>query len=189
MKKYTYLFLIFSLIFTFTACAAKTEAPVAMLAKAAPEMADETQNLYTNEKLSFSFTIPDSWEPENFEPVVSNAKFADGTAYSKTDFIFQNDKDNPLLTIMLVSKTWWDKNQKKEASAGYTYLGAKGSTVYCFTLPLSCPYDVGKKADLYNSMVLVKEDVPARFAILVTASSSEPSAEDKSRVIPAQGTN
>jgi hypothetical protein len=169
MKKHIYLFLLFSFILALTACAEKTEAPVAMLAKAAPENADQTQNLYTNQELSFSFAIPDSWETENYEPVVSSAKLPDGTTYKKADFVFQNDKDNPLLSIMLLPKAWWDKNQK---NSQYLYLGTKESIAYCCSLPLSCPYEVGTKADLYNSMALVKEDVPKRFTILESTSSS-----------------
>lgn len=172
MKKYNHLFLIFLLIFTLTACAAKTEAPVAKLAKASLEAADKAPNLYTNDKLSFSFVIPDSWETENYAPVVSDATMQDGTKYTKVDFVFQGDKDNPLLSVMLVPKTSFDKMKKGESSAPAS-LGTKGDVVYCYTLPASSPYDVGTKSDLYNSMVLLQEDVPKRFTIIGGDSSAE----------------
>ncbi len=176
MKKYSYLLLISLLIFTLTACASQAKAPVAMLTKAAPVPSSTVQNLYTNEKLSFSFAIPDSWENENYSPVVTTdaieETWGDPIKYTKVDFVFQNDKDNPLLSVMLVSKTWWDKLNKEEGPTP-DYLGTKGDIVYCCVLPQSCPYEVGTKADLYNSMVLLHEDVPKRFKIIGGDSSSK----------------
>ena len=172
MKKYSHLFLIFLLIFTLTACAAKADPPVTKLAKASRETADKEQNLYTNDELSFSFVIPDSWEAENYKPVVSIATTQDGTKYTKVDFVFQSDKDNPLLSVIAVPKGSWGKIKKGETPAP-VFLGTKGDVVYCYSLPASCPYDIGAKADLYNSMFLLQEDVPKRFSIIGGNSSLE----------------
>lgn len=172
MKKRNYLFFIFLLIFTLAACAAKTEAPVAKLTKSLLETNDKALNLYTNDELDFSFSIPDSWEAENYAPVVSDATMKNGTKYTKVDFIFQGDKDNPLLSIILVPKTSFGKLKDVERSAPVS-LGTKGDVVYCYSLPASCPYDIGTKADLYNSMFLVQEDVPKRFTIIGGDSSTE----------------
>lgn len=179
MRKPTRLLLFLSvLLFSLTACASKTEAPdVIMFAKTAPAESSAKssviQRLYTNDKLSFSFAVPDSWENENYTPVTaSETTPGNGTKYTKVDFIFQDDKDSPLLTIFLVSKDWWEKTKGEAFDPKPIYLGTKGDIVYCFNLPKDCPYDVGTKADLYNSMVLPDSDVPNRFKILGDDSSS-----------------
>ena len=172
MKKYSYLFLILLLIFTLTGCASKTEAPAAMLAKSGAATTSTAPILYTNEKLNFTFVIPDSWEDENYASIVTAETMEDGTKYTNVDFVFQDDKENPLLSIMLVPKPWWDKINKEEGTNPY-YLATKGDIVYCFALPQSCPYEVGTKSDLFNSMVLLHEDVSNRFKIIGADSSSE----------------
>lgn len=164
-----------------TACASKTEAPAVMLAKAAPSennaksitKSSAVPKLYTNNKLSFSFTVPDSWETGNYTVVTADETMpGDGTKYTKADFLFQDDKNSPLLTILLVPDDWWKKTKGEALESKPVYLGEKGNIVYCFTLPKDCPYDVGTKADLYNSMVLPDSDVPNRFKILSADSSS-----------------
>nr|WP_319487593.1 hypothetical protein [uncultured Caproiciproducens sp.] len=179
MRKPTRLLLFLSvLLVALTACASKTKAPNAIMsAKTAPAESNARssviQKLYTNDKLSFSFAVPDSWENGNYTPVTTSKTLSDdGTKYTKVDFVFQDDKDSPLLTILLVSKDWWEKTKGEAFDPKPTYLGAKGDIVYCFILPKDCPYDVGTKADLYNSMVLPDRDVPNRFKILGTASLS-----------------
>ena len=103
-----------------TACTSKTEAPAVMLAKAAPSennakgitQSSAVPKLYTNNKLSFSFTVPDSWETGNYTVVTTNETMpGDGTKYTKADFLFQDDKNSPLLTILLVPDNWWKKTK------------------------------------------------------------------------------
>jgi len=172
MKIYNTILLIFLMIFTLTACASQSPPPASMkLAKSTTASSSTAQNSYANEKLGFSFAIPDSWEPENYTPVVTESKMDDGTKYTKVDFVFQDDKENPLLSIQIVPKTWWDKTKKAKTTSP-DYLGTKNDVVYTFSLPQACPYEVGTKADLYNSMVLLNNDVPNRFKITGIAVSS-----------------
>lgn len=180
MKKHLSLLFIFIFIFTVSfalnACTSKAEAPVMKAAKAAPAQSSAVQRLYRNEKLGFTFAIPDSWESENYTPEVTNEVLVENgksTQYTKVSFAFQADRENPLLTILIVPKTWWDAQIKKSDSQNPGYLGSKGSTVYCFTLPQDSTLDVGAKADLYNSMLVVRDDVPNRFQILNGDSSVE----------------
>lgn len=173
MKRHNNLLLIFLLTFTLTACSSQSPPPSSVkLAKSTTAVSSTEQNLYSNEKLGFSFAIPDSWEPENYAPAITNSKMDDGTKYTKVDFVFQGDKENPLLSIQIIPKTWWDKTKKSKAT-NPDYLGTKNNLVYAFTLPQACPYEVGTKADLYNSMTLVNNDVPNRFKIIeIEASTS-----------------
>lgn len=165
MKKYNYLLLIFLSIFTLTACASQSQPPAMKLAKFTAVPNSAIENVYTNEKLSFSFVIPNSWEAGNYSSVATSDTMDDGTKYTKVDFIFQADTDNSLLSIQIVPKTWWDKAKKTEEPK-FDYLGTKGDSVYCCTLPTACPYEVGTKADLYNSMAILHDDVPKRFKII-----------------------
>jgi hypothetical protein len=172
MKKCNNLLLIFLLMFTLTACSSQSPPPASTrLAKSTTAASSTEQNLYSNVKLGFSFAIPDSWEPENYAPTIKSSKMNDGTKYTKVDFVFQDDKENPLLSIQIVPKTWWDK-AKNSKSTNTDYLGTKNDLVYIFTLPQACPYEVGKKADLYNSMTLLNNDVPNRFKIIEMAVST-----------------
>ncbi len=169
------------LLVLLTACASKTEAPAVMLAETAPSeiraksnaKSSAVQKFYTNDKLSFSLAVPDSWEDKNYTPVVTTETMSDGgTKYTKVDFLFQNDKNCSLLTISLVSKDWWEKTKGETLDPKPTYLGTKEDVVYCFTLPKSSPYEVGEKSDLFNSMVLPDSDVLNRFKILDANASS-----------------
>lgn len=165
------------------ACAAKTEAPMMKAAVAADTMisnASSAQEPYINEELGFSFNIPDSWESENYAAQVTLEEVKEPKSivkYTTVSFIFQGDKENPLLTIKIVPKSWWDSTNKKLDGTAPDYLATKGVLVYCYNLPQACPYDVGTKADLYNSMVLLRDDVPNRFKLL-GASSAESAVLD-----------
>ena len=166
MRKPALLLWLVLCIIALAACAAKAEPSSMQLAKAAPlEDAAADQTIYTNEKLGFSFEIPDSWETENYEAVISEKKLKDGSKKTTVSFEFQGDAENPLLAISLVPKKSWDKGSAKQASKPI-YLGAKGNIVYIGKLPKECPYDVGTKADLYNSMILPTEEVKKRFKIV-----------------------
>lgn len=182
MRKPKLLLLFLSaLLVLLTACASKAEAPAVMLAKAAPSeirakssaKSSAIQKFYTNDKLSFSFAVPDSWEDKNYTPAVTTETMSDdGTKYTKVDFLFQDDKECSLLTILIVSKDWWEKTKGETLDPKPTYLGTKEDIVYCFTLPKNSPYEVGAKSDLYNSMVLPDSDVLNRFQILGADASS-----------------
>ncbi|MCY1712825.1 hypothetical protein [Caproiciproducens galactitolivorans] len=148
------------------ACASKAESTAVKLAKAAPPESSAERIQYTNEKLGFSFAIPDSWESENYKAVIIEKKLKDGSKTTTVSFQFQGDAENPLLSISLVPKKGWDKKSTKHPSGDPVYLGTKGDIVYICTLPKDCPYDVGTKADLYNSMILPTEEVKKRFQIL-----------------------
>ncbi len=172
MKKYYhFIILIFAMAFILSACTAKAEEPVMNARLAAAPVSSEApaQRLYLNEKFGFSFVIPDSWESENYDSEAAN-KVLDINGvkikYTAVSFIFQGDTENPLLTIQVIPKKQWDSANKKASAAAPDYLGTNGNFVYCYTLPQTCPYDVGTKADLYNSMVLLRDDVPNRFKIL-----------------------
>ena len=167
-NKFCILFLII-LICTLSACSSKTEAPAMRTEKVTAVESTVVEKLYRNEELGFTFSIPNSWESENYTPQVTNNVIEENGKkinYTVVSFAFQADKENPLLTIMVVPKTWWDSASKKSDSSKPDYLGTKDSTVYCYTLPQACPYDVGAKTDLYNSMVLARDDVPNRFQLL-----------------------
>ena len=172
MKKYYSLIFLFMLIITLSACTAKPESRVmkTALADTMPASSAATvQKPYINEKLGFSFAIPDSWERENYTAQVAVEEWKETkkiVKYTTVSFIFQEDKENPLLTIKIVPKSWWDSTDKKLDGTAPDYLGSKDNLIYCYSLPQACPYDVGKKADLYNSMVLLRDDVPNRFKIL-----------------------
>ncbi len=187
MKKYLGL-LFFVLLFTLAACSSKSEAPVMKAAIAAAEpvtSAAPTQAPYINNELGFSFAIPDSWETENYTPQVTSKTVEENGEKAKiteVDFVFQGDTENPLLTIQIVPKEWMnDAADKKAESAAQEaqedYLGTSGELAYRYSLPQACPYDVGPKADLYNSMVLLREDVPNRFKILGGDSQETNSSE------------
>ncbi len=179
MKKHLSVIFVIIILFTLASCTAKTEAPMMKAAAAADTMISNessAQEPYINEELGFSFNIPDSWERENYTPEVTDKVMEeDGlkVKYKAVAFVFQGDKENPLLTIDIVPKTWWDIASKKAGDTLPDFLGTKGDSVYCYTLPQACPYDVGTKADLYNSMVLLRDDVPNHFKIL-GSDSSEP---------------
>ena len=169
MKNKFCIFFLFILIFTLSACSSKAEPPAMKAARVSSVESSTVQKLYRNEELGFTFAIPDSWESENYTPQVTNNVIEENgkkIKYTAVSFAFQNDKENLLLDIKVVPKTWWDSASKKNDSSKPDYLGTKDSMVYCYTLPQTCPYDVGAKADLYNSMVLTRDDVPNRFKIL-----------------------
>lgn len=182
--------LLFLLLFTFAACASKTEAPVMKAAMAAAEpvsSAAPTQEPYINKDLGFSFAIPDSWETENYAPRVTNKTVEENGEKAKiteVSFVFQGDTENPLLTIQVVPKSWMDSaaNRKAVSGAQPDYLGARDDVAYRYSLPQACPYDVGTKADLYNSMVLLRDDVPNRFKLL----ESEPAESGIESVQPVK---
>lgn len=174
MKHYFSLIFLFVLFFSLAACASASEpeAPALKTAMKANILADSTasvQEPYINEKLGFSFAIPNSWESENYTPEVETKEIKETKRiiqYTTVSFVFQGDKDNPLLTIKIVPKSWWDSTEKKLDGTAPDYLATKGDLVYCYNLPQTCPYDVGTKADLYNSMVLLRDDIPNRFKVL-----------------------
>ncbi|NLG92621.1 MAG: hypothetical protein GX485_03510 [Clostridiales bacterium] len=149
------------------ACTAKAEPSSVQLALSAPLEDAAAQIVYTNEELGFSFAIPDSWETENYKAVVSEKTLKDGSKKTTISFEFQGDAENPLLAISLVPKKSWESAKHTSKPI---YLGTKGNTVYIGKLPKECPYDVGTKADLYNSMILPTEEVKKRFKILNTDS-------------------
>ena len=65
MKQHFSLIFLFVLLFTLAACASKAEAPAMKATMAADVLvssAAAVQEPYINEKLGFSFAIPDSWE-------------------------------------------------------------------------------------------------------------------------------
>jgi hypothetical protein len=169
MKKHFCMLLIFISIFALNACSQKTEAPVMRFSKAVPADSHADQKLYVNDNLGFTFAVPDSWENGNYTPQMTDSVITisgKSTKYTAVSFAFQNDKESPLLTILVLPKTWWDLVGKSKDEQVPDYLGTSGDTVYCYTLPQACPYDVGAKADLYNSMVLLHDDIPNRFKIL-----------------------
>ena len=179
MKKYFCILFIILFILTFAACSSKTEAPVMKAEKTVLAESSSAQKLYVNEKLGFTFAIPDSWESENYTTEVTNETMKENKKsikYTKVTFAFQGDKEYPLLTVLVVPKTWWDSVSKEDATKIPIYLGTKSNTVYCFTLPADSTMDVGAKQDLYNSMVLVHDDVPNHFSLLNNTSVSGGSA-------------
>lgn len=179
MKKQFHLILLFILFVSLAACSSKEEAPVmktrtAIAAAAPASSAAAVQAPYINEDLGFSFAIPDSWESENYTAQVTLEELKETkriVKYTTVSFVFQGDKENPLLTIKIVPKSWWDSTGKKLDGTAPDYLATKGNLIYCYNLPQSCPYDVGTKADLYNSMVLLRDDVPNRFQLLGVSSA------------------
>lgn len=170
------------LFFTFAACSSKPETYTMKTAVAAAEPVSSSvpaQKPYINKDLGFSFAIPDSWERENYTPKVTNKTMEENgqkAEITEVSFIFQGDTENPLLTIQVVPKAWMDSTAKRKtvSDAQPDYLGTKGDVAYRYSLPQACPYDVGAKADLYNSMVLLRDDVPNRFQVL--GSDSAPSS-------------
>lgn len=186
MKKLIGLLLAGLMLFGFSACTTSSAVAQGSTAKAAaagiaPAAAPSTAStvseyqLYTNEKLGFSFQIPDSWENGNYTiSITEENRKTSGTKFPAVSFLFQNDTENPLLTIWLVPKSNWDFVSEQDASEKPGYLGTKGDMVYYYTAAQNCPYSVGTKADLFNSMVLLSDSVEItnRFQFL-NASSQE----------------
>ena len=192
MKKLISLVLTVILIAVLSACASRSQAPVMnakmAAAQAPPASSSASLRTYVNQELGFSFQIPDSWESENYNTVVdgSNAKSAKSKESAPqcgtVIFLFQGDPENPLLTVQVLPKSQWDAADKSSDPSAPVFLGESGSLVYCFTMPQNSTYEVGAKADLYNSMVLPREDVPTRFKILAggnDASSAAPALNAK----------
>lgn len=191
MKKWIRLLLLCMALALGTACASTASAPAAPNAAGAnakkeavafgavvsqassvPIKADDSRISYTNRDLGFSFQIPDSWESENYtvKPTEESVNGVSGQ-YPAVFFLFQADPKVPLLTIRIVPQDVWKTlSGKKGTSAEDTpvCLETKGKTVYFCTVAQTCPYDVGKKADLFNSMMLPNssEDLKARFRLI-----------------------
>ncbi len=175
MKKLSGFIFTAALLCFLPACAAQAakQQPV-LYAKMADTAAHEAlsepdlQRIYTNQELGFSFLIPDSWEPGNYSAVVKESTVElNGTTLTEStvDFLFQGDPENSLLTIQVIPKSQWKAADSSSASASPDFLGENESSVYRFILPQNSTYPVGKKADLYNSMVLPLDDVPSRVEI------------------------
>lgn len=182
MKKGIGLLILGLALMIFSACAsasspslrgtAETAAKAVAPAAGATSIVKDSKTVYSNEELGFSFRIPNSWENDNY-----TVKVTEGTVkgsdqkFPAVTFLFQNDKENPLLTIEVVPKGVWNSfNDKKSVSSGNMpgYLKSNDSVVYYYTAAQTCPYDVGKKADLFNSMMLPNnsEEITARFQLI-----------------------
>ncbi|NLJ31866.1 MAG: hypothetical protein GX424_09760 [Clostridiales bacterium] len=125
---------------------------------------------YASEKFGFSFQIPDSWESENYTVTVTEkaVKGTDGKIPA-VSFLFQDDTENPLLTIQMIPQSSWNDINTSASSGGTPgYLGTRSNVVYCYTIAQTCPYAVGEKADLFNSMMLPNsnDEIAARFQFL-----------------------
>jgi hypothetical protein len=192
MKKLISLVLAAVLIAALSACASRSEAPVMnekmAAAQVPPASSSAARRTYVNQELGFSFQIPDSWESENYNTVVDGssekkAKLKESVSQGGTvNFLFQGDPENPLLTVQVLPKSQWDAADKSSDPSAPVFLGESGALVYCFTMPQNSTYEVGAQADLYNSMVLTREDVPTRFKILTggsKASSAVPAPDTK----------
>lgn len=180
MKKFIGLILTSAMILLMSACSSQTEAPAMNAKMAVAETssagASSSQRAYINETLGFSFLIPDSWETENYNVEVTDSETDPTMTKSQggtVTFLFQEDRDNPLLTIEVVPKSKWKTASKSSSPSpsGPEYLAENGTFVYSCTIPQNSTYDVGTRADLYNSMVLPHDDVVNRFKLLPVESS------------------
>lgn len=181
------------LILVLSGCASRSEAPVIQektaAAAPAPKSTASSEKKYTNAELGFSFRIPNSWESENYTPVItSRTEKQNGASVlvGTVAFLFENDPENSLLTIEITPKPAESVLKKgaphvAESSASTTEepLGTNGGRVYRFSIPPHSTYDVGPKCDLYNSMVLPPDDVVNRFRFL-TQDGKELSPESSS---------
>ena len=121
---------------------------------------------YTNPELGFSFQIPKVWTANDYKIVVSHGKMEeDQSAYSKVSFIFRSDRENPVLNLMRVSKTWWNEQITQDLPHP-EYLGEQKDYVYCAQLPHGCPYADEVLMEQYNSMVLTYDQVQQYFSLL-----------------------
>lgn len=182
MKKWISLLILGLMLMIFSACAsasssaaqgtAETAAKMAAPAAGAASIVQDSKIIYSNKDLGFSFRIPDSWESDNYTVEVTEETVkGSNQKFPAVAFLFQNDAENPLLTIQVVPKGVWNTlSSKNDISSGDApgYLKAKGDSVYYYTAAQTCPYDVGKKADLFNSMMLPNnsEEITARFQLI-----------------------
>ncbi len=132
--------------------------------------------IYTNQELGFSFTIPQEWPSDEYKIVVSHGEQdEDDSAYSQIDFIFRNNKENPLLRIYVVTSQWWGEYGSAYDSSLIHYLGKTGDTAYCYVLPVSRVYvDYAEEstAAAYAAMVIDSSTVESSFSILTETSVS-----------------
>lgn len=142
------------------------------------------QQIYTNTQLHFSFAIPREWNSDNYtilidHPVLSTLNLQEksksredalhaeiNATYTKIDFIFRNDLENPLLRILAVPSTYWQRllpEKNQESPLFPTFLVQRDDIVFSYILPTGCPYSDSATADLYNSMVMEQEEVEDAF--------------------------
>ena len=153
--------------------APQQEAALFQQKEAAPLEESEAEPFtFTDAELGFSFTVPENWNPDDYKIIVSHGDMEDGSGYSQVDFIFQSDRENPLLTILIVSPEWW-RSVSSSSTPHPVFLAEQGGTVYCFQLPQGCPYADEQKSGLYNSMVLEPDQVPLHFSLTAEEASAE----------------
>lgn len=190
MKKYFCLAIIIAMLFVFYGCTS-TAAPNMQLMKATAASQNEdsaissfsASKIYVNDELGFSFQIPSSWEIGNYTVTETKRQLPDSKIeFTTVSFNFQNDTENPLLTIELIPVkliNTANKNMKKDEKVSQPVsLGIRDNIAYDCTVSLTCPYEVGIKADLYNSMVLPQTDVPNRFKLLPSAGEAKASISE-----------
>lgn len=178
MKKFLLIMLICALLVLLCACGSGSSTDSGPSAAGVPAqngtLTDESAALsvseskkYVNVDLGFSISIPDNWSEENYKIFVASVSAGDDEhlKYTEVTFIFQSDKENPLLCIYVYPLQYW-QNISDGSAPVPTLLGIKSEVAYCYQLPYACPYTDGEKANLYNSMVMTHDELPLRFQIL-----------------------
>lgn len=177
MKKAIALLLAAVLAFSVCACTNNVEESSSSSSEPSSSAEVSVPQTLSFDGIDFTFTIPARWNKDDFTVKVVKDAVMSGqeVEYSHVDFLFQNDTDAPLLSILAAPKAWWDDQQSMGADLP-DLIQERGTTVYLAAIPDECPVSDKDLAKQYEAMAITLEEVKAGLKLTNEPSSSTETA-------------